>query len=158
MDTGLLHLHNLLRWVILLLLIVAIIKSFAGMSGNKPFTNGDKKLGLFLMISAHIMFLVGVYQWLFGRYGILKTSRPEGTSFMEDDFYRFFWLEHPLIMFIAIALITVGRGQSKKPLADNVKHKRTFWFFIIALIFILVAVPWPFRDVVARPWFPGAGM
>lgn len=158
MDTGLLHLHNLLRWVILLLLIVAIIKSFAGMSGNKPFTKGDKTLGLILMTSAHITFLVGVYQWLWGRYGLLTQSIPEGTSIMGDKFYRFFLVEHPVAMIIAIALITVGRGQSKKPLADKVKHKKTFWFYFIALIFILAAVPWPFREVVARPWFPGAGM
>lgn len=155
MDTGLLHLHNALRWVILLLLVIAIIKSFAGMTGNKPFTNGDKKLGLFLMISAHITFLVGVYQWLAGRYGILKGAIPEGVSIMSDKYYRFFLVEHPLAMFIAIALITVGRGQSKKSISDTTKHKKTFWFYIFALIFILAAVPWPFREIIGRPWFPG---
>jgi di/tricarboxylate transporter len=155
MYNGLLHLHNVLRWVILLLLVIAIIKSFAGMTGNRPFTKGDKKLGLFLLISAHIQFLIGIYQWLAGRYGILNNSIPEGTSIMADKFYRFYVVEHPLAMFIAIILITIGRGQAKKNISDALKHKRTFWFYIVALIFILAAVPWPFRDVVARPWFPG---
>ncbi|MGB8195178.1 MAG: hypothetical protein WCF67_24795 [Chitinophagaceae bacterium] len=155
METGILHLHNVLRWVILLLLVIAIIKSFSGMSGNRPFTNGDKKLGLFLMISAHIMLLIGLYQWLGGRYGLLTNSVPEGVSIMKDKFYRFFLVEHPLAMFIAIMLITIGRGQSKKNISDGAKHKKTFWFYFAALIFILAAVPWPFREVVARPWFPG---
>ena len=58
-------------------------------------------------------------------------------------------------MFIAIALITVGRKQTKKNISDGVKHKKVFWFYFIALILILAAVPWPFREVIARPLFPG---
>ncbi|HYE56104.1 MAG TPA: hypothetical protein VD996_14745 [Chitinophagaceae bacterium] len=155
MDLGLLHFHNFLRWVILLLLLAAIIKSVAGMAGNKPFTNGDKKLSTFLMISAHVMFLVGLYQVLAGRYGIFTSVRPDDIPLMQDKFYRFFWVEHPLAMFIAIALITVGRKQTKKNISDGVKHKKVFWFYFIALILILAAVPWPFREVIARPLFPG---
>jgi hypothetical protein len=62
MYTGLLHLHNLLRWVILILLLVAIIKAFMGMNGKKPFTPGDRKVGLFLMIAAHIT-LLGITEY-----------------------------------------------------------------------------------------------
>ncbi len=155
METGLLHLHNIMRWVILLLLVIAIVKSFAGMSASKPFTSGDKRIGLFLMISAHITLLVGLYQWLAGRFGILTTSLPPGTSLMKDAFYRFYWIEHPLGMIVAVALITIGRGQSKKNILDVVKHKRSFWYFLIALIVILGTVPWPFREAIGRPWFPG---
>ena len=111
MYNGLLHLHNFMRWVILLLLVIAIVKAFVGMSSNKPFTNGDRKVGLFLMISAHLTLLIGLYQWLAGRYGILTTSVPEGVSVMKDAFYRFYWIEHPVGMIIAVALITIGRAQ-----------------------------------------------
>jgi hypothetical protein len=155
MYNGLLHLHNFLRWVILLFLVIAIVKSFMGMTGRKPFTSGDKKIGLIAMIAAHITFLIGMYQWLAGRYGIFTSDIPEGVSVMKDKFYRFFMVEHPLAMFIAIALITIGRGQSKKPISDQAKHRKTFWFYFIALILILAAVPWPFREIVARPIFPG---
>jgi hypothetical protein len=156
MDTGLLHLHNVMRWVILLLLVIAIIKGFVGMTSNKPFTNGDRRIGLFLMISAHITLLVGLYQWLAGRYGLLTTSLPEGTSLMKDAFYRFYWVEHPLGMIVSVALITIGRGQAKKNILDIVKHKRSFWYYLIALIIIIATVPWPFREIIGRPWFPGA--
>ena len=156
MYNGLLHLHNLLRWVILLLLLIAIIKSFVGMTNNRPLTNGDKKVSLFLMISAHIQLLIGLYQWLAGRYGLFTASLPEGTSVMSDKFFRFYMVEHPVGMLLAIILITVGRGQVKKNISDPVKHKRMFWFYLVALILILATVPWPFREIVARPWFPGA--
>ncbi len=107
------------------------------------------------MVAAHITLLLGILQVFVGRYGILTTELPEGVTVMKDKFYRFFWVEHPLMMIIAIVLITLGRGMSKKAVPDTVKFKKAFWFFIFALIIILIAVPWPFREGVARPLFPG---
>lgn len=112
------------------------------------------------MISAHLTLLIGLYQWLASpTIGILTTSLPAGVELMGktpmDKFYRFFWIEHPVGMVIAITLITIGRGQSKKNILDIVKHKRTFWYYLVALIVIIGTVPWPFREFIARPWFPG---
>lgn len=154
LEVGLVHLHNFLRWVILLLLLVAIIKSYSGWQSKKPFAASDRKLWLFTMIAAHITLLLGIYQWLFGRFGALVTDLPEGTSVMKDTFYRFFWVEHPSIMIIAIVLITLGRGMAKKAVPDTTRYKKAFWYFFIALLLILAAVPWPFREV-GRPLFPG---
>jgi hypothetical protein len=38
MDTGLLHLHNFMRWVILVLLLVSIYKAYSGWQGKKVFS------------------------------------------------------------------------------------------------------------------------
>jgi hypothetical protein len=72
---------------------------------------------------------------------------------MKDSVARFYAVEHMTGMLIAIILITIGRGVSKKDIPDGVKHKRTFWFFLVALVIILASVPWPFRAGIARPWF-----
>ena len=88
---------------------------------------------------------------------MLKTELPEGISVMKDKFYRFFWVEHPLFMILAIVMLTLAHGMAKKAVPDEVKYKRAFWYFIIALLMILVAVPWPFRTGIGRPWFPGMG-
>jgi len=155
MQTGLVHLHNLLRWIVLVLLVISIVKSYSGWKNKKVFTPGDKKIWLFTMISAHVTLLIGLYQWLAGRYGMLTTSLPEGTSVMKEKFYRFFWVEHPVGMITAIVLITIAHGMSKKNISDTDKFRKAFWLFLIALIVILVTVPWPFREVVGRPIFPG---
>lgn len=118
-------------------------------------SGGDKKIWLFTMIAAHVTLLLGLFQWAAGKYGVFTSTLSEGTGFMKDKFYRFFWMEHPLTMIIAIAFITLGRGMAKKAVSDTVKYRKAFWFFLIALILILVGIPWPFRDVVGRPWFPG---
>ena len=154
METGLVHLHNLLRWVILICLLVAVLKSYTAWQKKQAFAASDRKLWLITMISAHITLLLGIYQWLFGRYGVFVTDLPAGTKVMKDTFYRFFWIEHPSIMIIAIVLITLGRGMAKKSVPDPVKYKKAFWYFFIALVLILVAVPWPFREI-GRPLLPG---
>jgi len=151
MNAALLQIHNILRWVILLFLVIAIIKSFAGMTGNKAWTAIDKRISLFLMISAHITLLVGLYLLFAGPKGIMNITLPEGTSVMKNKFYRFFWIEHPVGMILSVVLITIGRAQTKKNTLDVVKHKRAFWFYFLALIIILATIPWPFREVVARP-------
>lgn len=155
MQTGLVHLHNFLRWVILILLLLSIAKAYSGWQGKKVFGASDKKLWLFTLISAHITLLLGLYQVSFGRFGIFSTTLPEGTSVMKDTFYRFYWVEHPVGMILAIVLITLGYGMAKKAVSDEVKFKKTFYYFLIALILILASIPWPFREIIGRPWFPG---
>ena len=155
MDSILLVLHSLMRWVILVLLITSIVKSFSGWQQGKAFTHGDRKLWLFTLISAHITLLIGLYQVLLGRFGILVTNLPEGTKLMKDKFYRFYWVEHPTGMILAIILITLGYGMAKKSVSDETKFKKASWFFFVALILILATVPWPFRQIIGRPLIPG---
>jgi hypothetical protein len=150
MFSVLLQVHNILRWVILLLLLISILQSFVGWIKHRELREGDAKLWLFTMISVHTTLLIGLILLLFGRYGILSTGLPEGVNLMQDKFYRFFWVEHPVGMLIATALITLGRGVVKKQITDPLKYKRAFWFFLLALVIIMATIPWPFREIVGR--------
>jgi hypothetical protein len=151
MANTILSLHSILRWLLLILLLASIIKSFNGWQSKKVFTAGDRKLFLFTLITTHINFLVGLYLLFFGRFGIISAGKPDGVDIMKDKFFRFFWVEHPVGMLIAIVLITLGNGMAKKNVIDTIKFKKAFWFFFIALIIILATVPWPFREI-GRPW------
>ena len=155
MYQGFLFLHNLLRWVILILAILAIVRAYAGMVSRKPFSRSDKQIGLFLMISAHTSFLIGLYQWLFGPWGLKNIMNTGMAVVMKDAVYRYWAVEHITGMLIAIILITIGRGVSKKSLSDRSKYKKTFWYYLIALLIILVTIPWPFRQGIGRPLVPG---
>ena len=147
MYTGLLHLHSLLRWVILILLLIGIYQAF---TKNK----GLQKLSLFLLISAHITLLIGLYQWIFSKTVGLKVlieNMGGMGNVMKNSFSRFWAVEHFTGMLIAIVLITIARGKAKKDNFDAAK-----WLCLIALLLILASVPWPFREVGAgRTWFPG---
>lgn len=145
METGLLHLHNLLRWVILLLMVVTLVQAFTK-------NQGVQKTSLFLMISAHIMLLIGLYQVLLGsNWGYFGSATfPEDSSVMKDPVRRFFQVEHPLTMIIAVVFITIARRKAKA-----LQYGKVSLFLILALVLILARVPWPFMEYVGRPWFPG---
>ena len=153
MYTGLLHLHSFLRWVIIVLAVAVIYKSYIGMTAGKAFSAGDKKGGLFLMISAHTQLLVGLYLYFAGPWGLANIRNLGFGEVMKNSNYRFYAVEHIFGMLVAIVLITIGRGAAKKAIPDAAKFKRTFWMVLVALIVILATVPWPFRAAVARPWF-----
>lgn len=154
MYNGLLHLHSVLRWVILILLLVAIYKSFS--NRKNTFTQGHRKTGLFLMICADVMLLIGLYQWISGPLGLKSIKAMGMGAVMKEPILRFFAVEHFIGMLIAIIMIHIGYSYAKKNIPDSVKHKRTVLFYSLALLIILISIPWPFRDIGAgRHWLPG---
>ena len=152
MYTGLLHLHSFLRWIILILLLVAIYRHYTGMSKKAGYTAADRKLDLFLMISAHITLLVGLYQWFAGPWGLKLIQAKGFGEVMKNSAERFFAVEHMVGMLVVIALITVGRSKGKPATAGAVEHKKAFGLFVAALLLILLLVPWPFREELGRGW------
>lgn len=153
MYSGMLHLHNFLRWIILILLLVAIYKHFV--DRHKPFTAGHKKIDLFLLISCDIMLLVGLYQWISGNAGLKAIQNYGMGDVMKTPALRFFAVEHFTAMLLAIILVHLGYSYGKKSVPDGQKHKRILWFFGVALLLILISIPWPFRENIGRSLFPG---
>jgi uncharacterized membrane protein len=145
MYTGLLHLQNSLRWVILIALIVSIFKLFTQKDALK-----SSKI---LLISTHISLLVGLYHYIAGPLGIKMIQSAGMGATMKNASSRFWAVEHVFTMLIAIILITIGHIKYKKTL----KSSPTRILYVIALILILLAIPWPFRAGVGRPLFPGMG-
>ena len=143
MYDGLLHLHNVLRWVIIILLLVALYQSFT----KKPALS---KSSLWLMIAAHITLLIGLYQWFAGHLGLKMIQNNGMSTVMKESTYRFFAVEHAVGMLAAIILITIARGKAKSK-----NYSAASWIYLVALLIILVTVPWPFREGIGRPWFPG---
>ena len=56
----LLGLHNILRWVVVVLAIYALYRSFTGLFSSKAWGSADRKAGMFLSMSLDIQFLVGL--------------------------------------------------------------------------------------------------
>jgi hypothetical protein len=155
METGFLHLHNILRWVILLFLIVAIFRHLT--AGSRPFNRTDRNVGLWLLIFADLMLIIGFYQWYSSPLGLENLQNNGMSAVMKDRVARFWAVEHPLGMLIAIILIHIGRAYSKRSVPDTTKHKRIMVYFLLALLIILISIPWPFREGIGRPWLPGIG-
>ena len=142
--------HSALRWVALALLVLVVAKALTGRSGNKPFTAGQKKLGLFTMIALHLQLVLGLL--LYMMRGWIGMLGQEGT--MSNSYTRFFAVEHVTLMIVAIVLGTLGYSLSKRASDDAAKHKKQRMFFGLCLLLVVLGIPWPFRPgFEAIGWF-----
>lgn len=153
MENGLLHLHNLMRWVVIILAVLTVLKALRGMGGNKSFTAGDRKTAMFYMISFDIQLLIGLAVYFLSSKGWFRMLTAGGV--MKNEYQRFFAVEHAIGMLIALILVHRGYSAVKKNIPDATKFKRLFWYSLLSLIITLAMIPWPFRELVGRPWFPG---
>jgi hypothetical protein len=150
--TFLLHLHSVIRWIILLLLVVAIFNSLV--AGKRPFIKSDARTGSILVIFADLTLLIGLALWYFGPRGYKVIDSMGMSAAMKDPVARFFAVEHIAGMVIAIILLHIGKAQGKKAISDKAKHKRTLIFYLLALLIILISIPWPFRQIgAASHWY-----
>lgn len=142
---ALIHSHSGLRWIVLILLIIAVFNSLSKLKSSN-FTSVDKKINLFTLIFFHTQFLLGIILYFVS----IKVQFFDG--WMKDSFFRFYGMEHAVMMLIAFVLITMGYSKSKKAVTPQKKHKAIAVFYTISLILILAAIPWPFRAL-AGSWF-----
>ena len=146
MYTGLLHTHNMFRWLILIAALLAIIFSLAGWAKKAPWTKKEKLTGLLLLIFMDIQFLAGAALYAFYSPITQAAFRDFGAA-MKNSEMRFYAVEHLTMMLIALVLVHIGRAKTKKIQADWKKHRAAVLFFTVALIVILSAIPWS-RDLI----------
>ena len=141
MYTGLLHTHNLFRWLALVAAVVAIAIAFAGWLGKKEWKKSDNLIGLLFTIFIDIQFLVGIILYAFVS-PITKAAFADFGAAMGNADLRFYAVEHIVIMIVALAVIHIGRSKSKKAATPVKQHKAAALFYSIGLILILLGIPW----------------
>lgn len=141
MYTGLLHTHNMFRWLVLLMLAFAILFGLLGWLKKQEWNKRDNIAGLLLTIFMDIQFLVGIVLYAFVS-PIIKAAFNDFGAAMKNADLRFYAVEHILLMIIALILVHFGRVKSKKAVAPWKRHRSATIFYGISLILILAAIPW----------------
>lgn len=141
MYTGLLHTHNMFRWLVLLILVLAIIFAFAGWLKKLDWNKRDNITGLLLTIFMDIQFLIGIILYAFVS-PVTKAAFNDFGAAMKNADLRFYAVEHILMMVIALVLVHIGRAKSKKDIAPWKKHRAAAIFYGISLLLVLAAIPW----------------
>lgn len=123
--------HSGWRYVVFVLLIIAFMQAVSGWFGKKEYTEGNRKLNVFTLISAHIQLLIGLILYFLSPLTKLPAAEAIG---------KYWKMEHTSMMILTVILITVGNSRSKK-LTDSVaKHKSIAIFFGLAFIIIMVTL------------------
>jgi hypothetical protein len=141
MYTGLLHLHDGLRWLILLVALVTLLKYFMGWFSQKSWKKSDNILGIVFASVIDLQLLTGLILYFFVS-PITEAAFQNFGAAMKNADLRFYAVEHTLMMLIAVVLVHIGRSKSKKALNPKRKFGTALVFFGIAYIIILAAIPW----------------
>lgn len=143
--------HSIVRWLVLISLLWSIFRAYRGMASNLVFSKRDNSIRHWTATIGHIQLLIGILLFTqsphvqyFWKYTSVAVHNPESL---------FFGLIHIVLMLAAIVVLTVGSALSKRRLSDRGKFKTMLIWFAIALLLILIAIPWPFSPVAQRPYF-----
>lgn len=156
MYSLLLVLHSLIRWVVLIAGLLAIVRAFAGWAGRKPWKATDDKIGFWTVTGLDVQTLIGLVLYLF-LSPFTATALSDFGAAMRTPQLRFWAVEHVTLMLVGLALVHVGRARAKRAPESAAKHRTVAIFFLLGMIAVLVAVPWPGTPN-GRPLFRGFGL
>jgi hypothetical protein len=141
MYPAFLHIHTTLRWLILLIMVITLVKYIVGWLGAQPWKKIDNILGIVFTSLMDLQLLTGFILYFF-LSPITKMAFSDFGAAMKDDNLRFFAVEHLSMMLIAVVLVHIGRAKSKKAKTDIDKFRTATYFFLIALVIIVATIPW----------------
>ena len=147
MLTSLVHLHSTFGWLLLIALIGSIAVALIKKSGGKPFAKSDQILFQVSVRLAQLLFLIGIVQYFFSQKVMFSGET------ISNAVVRFFTVEHPLTMILAIAALSVGYGRAGRAAEDGNKFKQIYLFYGIGLLLILLRFPWKYLSVIGKGWF-----
>ena len=136
MYAFMLHLHNIMRWVVVLAAVAAIVMAWAGVFNRSAWTKPNANVGRLFSISFDVQVLIGIllYAWL---SPITTTAFSNMGAVMSNSVQRFFVVEHLLLMVVAAVLVHIGVARG----LDNATLQPAI-FYTVALIAVIAAIPW----------------
>lgn len=106
--------------------------------GNKTYTAQNRKMSLLGLIPTHLQWVIGLVLYLVSPLGISNFS---GAG-MKDSTARLYFLEHPLMMVLAVVFITIGYAKAKRQIGTTQGFKSIVIFYGLGLVLILSRLPW----------------
>lgn len=134
--------HSFWAYLVLLIIILATINALIGYFGKRPYSPRDFRISLFALICSHLQLLIGLILFFFSPFVRWFQEDLDVSLIMKNEQLRLYNVEHPLLMIIAVVLITIGYSKHKKKLPSASKFKTLSIFYTLALIAVLLMIPW----------------
>lgn len=153
MHPILLYLHSITRWIMLLALVYALFRAYRGWLTAGSWSKSDSQARKFTTLIAHVQLLIGLMLYFVSP--MVDYFLSETAMAMKIKVFRFYGLEHGLMMLVGVVLITMAGVRAKRVTSDKAKFKNYAIWLTIALLIIFAAIPWPFMNPeIARPMWP----
>lgn len=133
----LVHFHSITRWFLLLGLVLSVPVALYYFLSKKPTGKGAKQIHFLTGTFAHIQLLLGLILYFVSPRVVFSAETMKFAA------TRFYAMEHISMMVLAIILITIGMMRSRRAKTEKKYFWSIFLFYLIALLLILSAIPWP---------------
>jgi mono/diheme cytochrome c family protein len=134
--------HSYLRWIVLGLAAVVLVRAFIGWRRARAWAQLDERLHSAFVGSVDTQLLVGLLLYV-ALSPISKAFFADPGRGMKDTILRFYGMEHAAMMIAAVAVVHIGRARSKKAATPELRQRRVWTTTLAALVLMLAAVPWP---------------
>ena len=142
-----LALHNIMRWIVILLAIYALVRIYMGVFGKREFTETDRKALSFYAIGMDVQLLLGLILYFF-LSPLTTAALGNFGAAMSDSTLRFFAVEHILLMVVAVVLAHVATVMARRGATSSSKFNRAAIWLTLSVLAVLVAIPWATRPLV----------
>ncbi len=150
MYSYLLIAHSIVRWLVLFFILFAISRAALGLIKKKTFSKTDNSIRHWTATVAHIQLMIGIT--IYTRSPIVSYFWSDTTAAIQNLDITFYGAIHFALMLIAIVVLTIGSALAKRRATDITKFKTMLVWFSVALIIIIIAIPWPFSPLSVRPY------
>lgn len=143
--------HNLTRWLVLLSGIWAIIQVGSGWLTRRAWGLRESNAVKWFSRILGIQFLLGLALYLLpGAFAESIRQNVAWAQIMANRLYRFFLLEHPSTMLIAIVIANIALSVALRVQRERTRFALVSILLMVSMLLILSAIPWPAGSY-ARP-------
>jgi uncharacterized membrane protein len=134
--------HSILRYAVILLLILVLLRSLYGWLTRKTFERSDYIISRVLTSGTHLQLLLGIILFFISPLVVFSGET------MKDPSMRYWTVEHWLLMLVAVLLITISSIRIKKQADSATKHRTVFLLNGLAMLIILVSLTLSGRGII----------
>jgi len=134
----LLLLHGSLRWLVLIVAVLAIFRAWQG-SRRASWMRADETLGTVFISLLDTQLLIGIALYAISPIRIAAYAAPGSSLDNETGFFAFV---HPFVMVAAVIVAHVGKALAKR--ANDAARKQGYLlrYYLIALAIMILIIPW----------------
>lgn len=134
--------HSYVRWALVVAALLVLIRASIGWRMDRAWTDVDAGTHQMLVGIADLQFTLGVllYAWL-SPFAFVFMHEP--ALAMKEHTLRFFGLEHPTMMVLAVALLHVGHKRANRAALPRDKHRLATLWTLAAVVIVCSSIPWP---------------
>jgi hypothetical protein len=145
----LLALHSIVRWLVVIAFVATLTRTYFALLRPRPYAKIDRIFSSAGSSVAHTQLLLGLGLYFsspFVRYFWSNASASVGNLQL-----LFFSLIHITGMLTAVVLLTIGSAKARRAVEDRRKFRMIAIYWTVALLLILLLIPWPFSPLAQRP-------